>query len=120
MSHILNCMPFKDKIAASNCQKEFYSKNTEYYKQKRKENRLKIRDFISNLKKEAKCKFCNECESVCLQFHHLDQNEKEIEIADIRNKGWSIKRLQTEIDKCVIVCANCHFKIHANIIRFAD
>ncbi len=109
-------MPYKNKEDQAKCQKRFYERNREYYKEKRKENRLKIREFISNLKKDAKCKYCDECENCCLQFHHLDPKEKEIEIANIRNRGWSLEKLQSELDKCILVCANCHLKIHAGKI----
>lgn len=55
--------------------------------------------------------------TVCLQFHHTDPTEKEIEIGNLGSMGWGLARMQKEIDKCVIVCANCHFKIHAGIIK---
>ena len=109
-------MPYKDKENQAACQRQYYLRNSLYYKDKRKAKREEISTYINEYKLNSKCKFCVENDPVCLQFHHLKPEEKDIEIANIKNQGWSIKRLQTEIDKCIVVCANCHFKIHANKI----
>ncbi len=62
-----------------------------------------------------KCIICEEMEGACLDLHHLDPNEKEIEISKVY-KTWSWERLQTEINKCVVLCSNCHRKVHAGLI----
>lgn len=40
-------------------------------------------------------------------FHHLDPSNKDFNIS---SKGHTIseKRLKKELDKCVLLCANCH------------
>lgn len=63
---------------------------------------------------KKKCLICGE--SVCLDFHHKDPNEKDFTIGKHRNK--SKENLIKEIEKCV--CANCHRKIHAGIINLED
>lgn len=58
--------------------------------------------------------FCDEDEPACLDFHHAEAN-KESHIADmLRQHG--VGRLLREISKCVVVCANCHRKIHAGVV----
>lgn len=109
-------MPYKEKENKAICQRQYYSRNKEYYKEKRKSKRKEIDSYILDFKLKASCKFCFENDPVCLQFHHLVPEEKDIEIANARRQGWSIERLQTEINKCIIVCSNCHFKIHAGKI----
>jgi predicted HNH restriction endonuclease len=47
-----------------------------------------------------------------LEFHHLDPSEKETG-SEIRNLSWA--RLRLELDKCILVCANCHREIHAKL-----
>jgi hypothetical protein len=46
-----------------------------------------------------------------LQFHHIDGDDK---LASIGNKGrtWSEKKILEEIAKCLVLCGNCHAKLH--------
>ena len=72
-----------------------------------------------NLKSEAvaykggKCEDCgyDKCEAA-LEFHHLDPSIKEASWNKIRL--WGKERLFKELDKCVILCANCHRERHYN------
>ena len=61
--------------------------------------------------KGGKCSKCgyNKCLSA-LEFHHLDPLKKEFGIRSKKIK-WDI--LKQELDKCLLVCANCHREIHA-------
>ena len=46
-----------------------------------------------------------------LQFHHKNSKEKDFIIGNVANKSWdSIKR---EIQKCILLCANCHIIKHS-------
>lgn len=57
----------------------------------------------------AKCQICGYDKCVAaLDFHHRDPTEKD----PLWNKSWSIKRLKTELDKCDILCSNCHRELH--------
>lgn len=50
-----------------------------------------------------------------LHFHHL--RDKEWKIADMIARGHAWKRIQTELDKCVLLCANCHAEHHAGFVE---
>jgi len=65
--------------------------------------------------KGGKCVVCNynKCQQA-LQFHHKDPNEKEFAVGNSRN--LNIGKLKAEVDKCLLVCANCHAEIHAGLI----
>ena len=67
--------------------------------------------------KGGKCEICgyNKCISA-LEFHHLNPNEKDFGIGA---KGYTrnIETNKKEVDKCILVCANCHREIHENIIK---
>lgn len=65
--------------------------------------------------KGNKCIICgyNRCNQA-LQFHHLDPNEKEFAIANSATK--SLENLKMEVDKCILVCSNCHVEIHNGLI----
>jgi len=43
-------------------------------------------------------------------FHHLDPSIKDPNFGRIKFQNWN--RIKDEIDKCVLVCANCHRIIH--------
>jgi DNA-binding CsgD family transcriptional regulator len=47
-----------------------------------------------------------------LEFHHLDPKEKDFTIS---GKSWSLEKLKKEVDKCILVCSNCHKEIHYKI-----
>ncbi len=89
-----------------------YIKNKDTLYKKYKDVRKETSRYIRNYKSERGCSVCGETHPACLQFHHLDPKEKESEISAAMFNGWSIEKLLAEIKKCVILCANCHFKLH--------
>lgn len=59
--------------------------------------------------KGGKCIDCNGVFDYYLyDFHHLDRSTKEYDWAKLRLFGW--KRIQSELDKCVLLCCMCHRK----------
>lgn len=67
--------------------------------------------------KGGKCICCgyDRCQAA-LDFHHLDASQKEFGISlDGITRSW--ERVQKELDKCVLVCSNCHREIHAGILQ---
>lgn len=60
--------------------------------------------------KGGECEKCgyNKCVDA-LEFHHKDPNEKDFSIS---GKSWAFERLKKEVDKCMLVCSNCHKEIH--------
>lgn len=64
--------------------------------------------------KGGKCEICgyNKCLGA-LDFHHLDPSKKDFTISD-SNIYKNLDKLKEEIDKCILVCANCHREIHYN------
>lgn len=105
-------MPFKDKQKNKECKLRHMKENVDYYKKKRDEHRKVIRTFLNDLKKCSSCEFCGESHEACLVFHHKDPKEKDGNIANAITYGWSLVRLKSEIEKCQVLCANCHMKLH--------
>jgi len=66
--------------------------------------------------KGGKCEKCgyNKCLRA-LQFHHIDPKTKEfgISYAGGLTKNW--KDLKPELDKCMLLCSNCHFEEHERL-----
>lgn len=89
-----------------------YKQYIDYYKEKSKKDRLEIVEWFNNYKKSLKCYICGEDDSCCLDFHHRDVKEKEQNISNAVHRNWSINRLLKEIEKCIVLCRNCHTKLH--------
>lgn len=85
------------------------NKQLTYYRCKTRRKRLRI--FINSLK--TKCIKCGEDDIRCLDFHHITSN-KIITISRLISQvGWNEDKILKEIDKCILLCANCHRKEHA-------
>lgn len=77
-------------------------------------------DRRKNLKKTlveengGKCCKCgyNKCLRA-LEFHHLDPSTKDFDFGQYRD--CSLERARKEIQKCILVCSNCHMEIHDEI-----
>jgi predicted HNH restriction endonuclease len=78
--------------------------------------RLKVRQMAIDYK-GGKCEICgyNKCVQA-LDFHHLDKSQKSFGISA---KGYtrSWKTVQAELDKCILLCANCHREVHIGITQ---
>ena len=59
------------------------------------------------------CQICgyNKCEAA-LHFHHLNPHEKDFTISSKSN--W--EDIVDELDKCILLCANCHISYHNGLI----
>lgn len=78
------------------------SPHTTKWHESTQRNRAIIRDA-----KDVPCQDCKgKFPAVCMDFDHRDQSSKVNIIAHMMTA--SLERLQAEIDKCDVVCANCH------------
>ena len=66
----------------------------------------KAREYLGN-----KCSVCgyDKC-SEALEFHHKNPETKEFNISGFHCLSW--EKIQEELDKCILVCSNCHREIH--------
>ncbi|MCD5390374.1 hypothetical protein LR007_00665 [candidate division NPL-UPA2 bacterium] len=89
-----------------------YSDRRQYLIRAVHKRRRKIR-LMTIEYKGGKCSICgyNRCIDA-LEFHHDNSSGKDLSISD---KGYtrSWNRVKEELDKCVMLCANCHREIHA-------
>ncbi|MFA5558900.1 MAG: hypothetical protein WDA59_05520 [Methanofastidiosum sp.] len=52
-------------------------------------------------------------------FHHKDPTQKEFNISMVANKSWLV--IKEELDKCELLCQNCHHIEHSNVYdRFLE
>lgn len=90
---------------------QHYRANSESYKKRILADKRKKKEFINEVKASSKCSICGESRPWCLEFHHLDGEDKDFNIGDTY-RNYGIDRLKNEMSKCIIVCANCHKDIH--------
>jgi 5-methylcytosine-specific restriction endonuclease McrA len=74
--------------------------------------------FILDHKKDNPCTECGERDPLVLDFDHKDPSTKRFNIADSGAGKYSISVIQTEIDKCHMLCANCHRRKTAKDRRY--
>ena len=70
--------------------------------------------------KGGKCQICgyNKYQGA-LDLHHLNQEDKKFGIGD---KGYtrSWEKVRAELDKCILVCANCHREVEAGVTQLPE
>ena len=67
--------------------------------------------------KGGKCERCGyDKYQGALEFHHVDPTKKDFSMAHL-NKYRFDDRIKFELDKCILVCANCHREIHNEIVN---
>ena len=66
------------------------------------------RDFLGSLK--LRCEKCGETRPEVLDFHHRNPAEKDFTIG--RSPIRTEESLMVEIEKCVVLCSNCHREFH--------
>jgi len=70
--------------------------------------RFKIREQFREWKQTLSCNRCGTEDHRVLCFHHIDPTDKEFNLADVVNRGTSLKTIKKEAKKCEVLCANCH------------
>jgi hypothetical protein len=60
--------------------------------------------------KGEKCEKCGYSKCIeALEFHHIDPTQKDFNVS---SHSYSSKRMTSEVDKCLLLCSNCHREIH--------
>lgn len=86
---------------------EHYAKHKEQHLKNHKRYRDGRLAFLWSLK--TPCAKCGETRKCSIQFHHINPDEKTI---DLSNGGVGKERMKAEVKKCVCLCANCHLEFH--------
>jgi hypothetical protein len=50
-----------------------------------------------------------ETDPFVLTFHHV-RGTKKMDISQMVNQGYSLPAMQEEIEKCIVLCFNCHMR----------
>ena len=91
-----------------------YADRREYLIKAVSKRRKKLREMAIEYK-GGKCAICGYDSCIeALEFHHKDVNGKDFGISKSGiTRSW--EKIKAEIDKCALVCANCHRELHANL-----
>lgn len=109
-------MPYKD----ANVRKE---KHAEYSRKYYVANREKVKAHVKTIRAAGKVKWsafkstlkCTQCgfnHPAALDFHHTNPSEKENLVSALVSNGCYAAAMR-EVQKCVVLCANCHRVLHA-------
>lgn len=94
-----------DGYAYTYCKICMNSKRVKYFKD------IKIK---AALYMGGSCYLCNYSKCYeALEFHHKNTDEKDFSISS--HRGTNFEKLKQELDKCVMLCANCHREVHAGL-----
>lgn len=97
--------------------KKWYEKNRLKHQEYKLKLRIRNDKFIEDYKLSAGCKVCGFKEHPeALDLHHRDASKKEFSLSRGSNSTYSLETLQTEINKCDVLCAN-HHRIHHALHR---
>ena len=90
----------------------YYERNKERVKAKAAEGnrnqRLRHRIRIYEYLLAHPCIDCGESDPLVLEFDHRDPNQKLFSVSEGANQTWRWERIEAEIAKCDVRCANCH------------
>jgi DNA-directed RNA polymerase subunit M/transcription elongation factor TFIIS len=85
---------------------------TNNHKTTRENKRYKV-DCLQKEKEIVGCYLCgyNKCHH-SLHFHHIDPKTKLFNLGD-QIRSVSYEKIQQEINKCVLLCSNCHYEVES-------
>lgn len=78
---------------------------------KRKNRKIKAVEYKGGCC--CKCGYATCMEA--LEFHHIDDSKKEFALSWMYSLSWD--KMKKELDKCALLCSNCHREIHAGVLE---
>jgi hypothetical protein len=98
-------------------QRDIDVRPTQSQQERRKKNKKAVVAYRQRQKRRAveylggECQLCGYDRCIrALAFHHLDPTRKDFAVSHVTYK-W--ERIREEVDKCILVCTNCHAELHA-------
>ncbi len=105
-------MPYKNPEDQKAYHRKWYERNSERIKKKSKVSNKKYKErnaqFVRNIKSSNPCTDCSDYfHYTAMDFDHISEDKDE-NVSRLVNDGISLKRIEKEINKCELVCSNCH------------
>ena len=115
-------MPLKDRYQSEKWKEYQWTYHRGWYQRHREkrlariyERKAAIYQYVQNMKSQLYCVDCGQQHLATLQFHHLNPENKVFNISDAARRGTSLDRIKKELQKCIVLCANCHLIRHYNM-----
>src|SRR5437868_5782418 len=91
-----------------------YRDRASYHIKYVKQRRTRLKEMAVKMK-GGKCEICGYNKYLgALDFHHIDQSTKKFDLTVTElTKSWEV--IKEEVEKCMLVCSNCHREIHGGI-----
>lgn len=105
-------MPYKDIEKQRAAGRAYVSKNKTSVYTRVVDHKVKIREWFEGIKQTFSCEQCGENHPACLDFHHVKDEDKYGCVSSMVHAGYCVKRIEAEIKKCMVLCSNCHRKLH--------
>lgn len=102
----------RDQEKQKGYKRAWYERNRQQHIDEVLERKREINVWLKEYKARLSCQNCGENHPACLDFHHRDPSTKDNTLAQAVARGWSKKRILDEIEKCDVLCSNCHRKLH--------
>jgi hypothetical protein len=100
-------MAYKDLEKERACKRRWYQNNREVYLTRNKRKK----EVLRNVMRDHKSKPCADCSGefpyYVMDFDHREDETKTAHVSRMIEK-MSLQKLLEEIEKCDVVCANCH------------
>lgn len=65
------------------------------------------------MRRGGACEICGYCKNIAaLEFHHKNPEEKKFNVDMRKFSNMTLEKLEAELEKCILVCANCHRELH--------
>jgi len=94
----------------------WHYRNREWNTRRTLDRRRSHRAWLHEYKADsAGCTRCEESRPACLDFHHRDPDTKRMAVNEMVTHGYSTAELHEEIERCELLCANCHRREHASL-----
>jgi len=101
-------MPYKDKEKAKANSKKYYQNHKKEINKKKEPFKIKLH--------ELKIDGCSKCgyhkNDAALDFHHIDPKTKKFNLGINCFTKHSEEEIREELNKCILLCANCHTRLH--------
>jgi hypothetical protein len=109
-------MPFKDPAVRRDYnlryQRLYYERNKAEFIEKNRRRKQDARKFLWERKATRNCAACGETDPRCLDFHHQGRQPKVAGLSQMATDGAAIRSIERELEKCIVLCKNCHAKEH--------
>jgi len=110
-------------VCSYECRNKYFSKEKSFVWKGGKRNITRDRELEKNRRMEyklkavkhmgGKCQICGYNKSIAaLDFHHVNPLEKDKSIKNLICGSWT--KIENELKKCILLCANCHREHHYN------